>query len=57
MANQPAQQMPTRFRKGQILTAADMNKILDMLIKRIEGGRGIKVRAFGGRIVIETKNG
>ncbi len=53
MANQPGLPTITRFRPGQPLSAADLNRIVDGLLKRIIGGKGIRVRAFGGRIIIE----
>ena len=56
MPNEPAQRLPRRLRKGQMLTAHDMNLIVNALLKRIEGGRGITIRTFGRRIVIETSN-
>lgn len=31
-----------------------MNRIVDALVRRITGGKGIRVRAFGGQLTIET---
>ena len=54
MANRPAQYQPSRVRAGPVLTADELNRIVDSLVRRIEGGKGIRVRAFGNRIVIEA---
>jgi len=54
MANRPAQYQPSRVRAGTVLTADELNRIVDSLVRRIEGGKGIRVRAFGNRIVIEA---
>lgn len=56
MANQPGQARPDLLRQGTILTADQMNRIMRALVRRIEGGKGIKVRSFGGRIIIESSD-
>lgn len=54
MANQPGSLPPSHFRPGQSLTAQDLNRIVRMLTQRITGGQGIRVRGFGGQIVLES---
>ena len=54
MANNPGLVPPPRFTRGSVLTAEDMNRIVAMLVRRIEGGKGITVKSFGSRIVIES---
>lgn len=54
--NQSGNNVPKRFRKGQVLTAQQMNQLADMLAMRINGGNGINVRTFSGRIVIEARD-
>ena len=54
MANQPGSSLPNKFRSGQSLSAEDLNKIVRMVTHRITGGKGIRARAFGGQIVLET---
>ena len=58
MANQPGRRVFPRghFRRGMILTASDMNRIVNALVRRIEGGKGINVRSFNGRIIIEASD-
>ncbi len=56
MANRPSAIPPSRPRPGTVLTATEMNRIVQALVRRIEGGKGIKVRAFGGRVIIETSD-
>lgn len=53
MANQPGSSLPGRFRPGQALSAEDLNRIAGMISQRIVGGKGIRVRSFGGRLVLE----
>jgi hypothetical protein len=54
MANQPGSSLPTPFRPGQALSAKDLNRIVLMVVQRITGGKGIRVRSFGGQIVLES---
>lgn len=57
MANRPGLVPPrSGFRKGTMLNAEDLNRIVNMLVRRIEGGKGITVRTFGNRIVIEASD-
>ena len=53
MANQPGSNPPPRFRSGQVLRAEDLNRIVEMLARRILGGRGVRIRTFGNRIIID----
>lgn len=53
MANQPGADLPATPRTGTDLTAEELNRIVDMLLRRITGGKGINVRSFGGRLIIE----
>jgi len=53
VANQPGQSPPPRFRPGQPLRAEDLNRIVALLARRIVGGKGVRVRTFGNRIIIE----
>jgi hypothetical protein len=53
MANHPGRPQPGIPQKDKPLTADQLNRIVDMLIRRIEGGKGINIRTFGGRIIIE----
>ena len=53
MANTPGNPGPQRPRPNTVLTAVQVNRIIDGLIRRIEGGRGIKVRSMNGQIIIE----
>jgi len=54
MANLPAQPLPSHVRRGTVLTAEQLNRIVNMLVRRMEGGKGIRIRAFSGRIIIEA---
>lgn len=54
MSNRPGDLPPNQFRPGQSLAAADLNKIVEMLVGRISGGKGVRVRAFGTQIVIDA---
>ena len=53
MPNDPGLLPPDRFREGVVLGAGDMNRILRMLLRRIVGGKGIRVRVFTDQIIIE----
>lgn len=44
---------PRIFRPGEDLKQIDINNIVDRLIHQITGGRDIRVRTFGDRLVIE----
>jgi hypothetical protein len=50
----PGQPPPSRPRAGTVLTAEEMNRIVQALISRIDGGKGIRIKNFGGRIIIES---
>jgi hypothetical protein len=41
------------FRPGQSLKASDIESIIAQLISRISGGKGVRVRSFGNRLVVE----
>ena len=56
MINEGAKRLPATPRKGQILTAEQINRIVDGIIRRISGGKGIKIRAMGDQIVIEESD-
>lgn len=43
-----------RFEKGQVLTAAALNRVVDMILRKVTGGPGITVRAFGSQMIIEN---
>jgi len=52
--------MPTPvppFIPGQQLLASDLNRIVDAIIGRISGGKGIDVQKFGGAIVLNLVGG
>jgi hypothetical protein len=38
------------------LTADQLNRIMDALVHRIEPGKGIKIRSFGNRVIIEASD-
>ena len=40
------------FKPGDQVTADDLNGIVDKLVSRITGGRGILIRSFNGQIII-----
>ncbi len=44
------------FKSGQLLTAVQLNQVVDAIIKRIDGGPGISVTRIGNRIVIGLAN-
>lgn len=52
MANKSGNDLPGPFSKGQVLTASDLNKIVDAISKRIVGGFGVEVRSANGNITI-----
>jgi len=52
--NQPGSKPKPQFRKGQILTAQDLNNIVRMITKRLTAGKGISITSFNGRITIST---
>jgi hypothetical protein len=54
MANEPSIK-PPKFRAGGRLKASDFNRIVDLLIPRIIGGRGVNVRRIGKTIIIEER--
>lgn len=54
MPNSPGSSLPDPFRFGQVLKASDLNRIVNMIAQRIVGGNGIRARAFGGQIILET---
>jgi len=57
MANRPSSTPPRPvYWKGSILRAEDLQRIVDMLIKRLEGGKGISVKSFGKNLVIERND-
>ncbi len=56
MANNPASNKPAQPRKDTTLTAEELNRIVDMLLRRITGGKGISVRSFSGRLIIEESD-
>lgn len=45
-------EMGKRFRQGEELDASDINRIVDSLIPRITGGKGVTVRSFGNRLIV-----
>ena len=53
MANHPGKPTPGKPMRDKPITAGQLNRIVDMLIRRFEGGKGINIRVFGGRIIIE----
>jgi len=56
MANNTGNGSVAKPRKGTILTADQVNQIIETLIRRIEGGKGINIRSFNGRILIEESD-
>ena len=56
MANKTGITPPSVVKRGVPLTADEMNRIVDMLISKIEGGKGINVRTFGNTIIVEDSD-
>ena len=44
-------------RRGEAITAADMNKIVALILQTVKGGRGVLVKRVGQSIVIEMGRG
>jgi len=56
--NPAAEGIPRGFRPGTEVSAEQLNRIADMLVRRITGANGVRVRAFtGGQIIIELDEG
>lgn len=47
---------PTQVRKNQVITAQLLNNIIDAIVGRIVGGKGVTVRRMSNNIVIESKS-
>ena len=55
MVNEAGSQFPrNNRRRGEILRASELNRIVDALIRRLEGGRNINIRKLNGQIIIEA---
>lgn len=46
---------PNQVRKNQVITADLLNNIIDSLMNRIIGGKGVIVRRVGQNIIIELE--
>jgi len=46
---------PNQVRKNQVITADLLNSIIDSLMNRIIGGKGVIVRRVGQNIIIELE--
>ena len=46
---------PAQVRKNQVITADLLNSIIDSLMNRIIGGKGVIVRRAGQNIIIELE--
>lgn len=56
MVNKTGNVGPAQFRQGGGLSAADLNRIVDGLARRIIGdGQSVQVRSFNGQVVISAK--
>ena len=44
-------------RRGEAITAADMNKIVALILQTVKGGRGVLVKRVGQSIVVEMEQG
>ncbi len=42
------------FERGRQITASALNAVVDMIVKRIRGGRGISVKRAGDGIIISS---
>lgn len=47
--------MPPKFLSGEVLSAAKLNEVVDSIIQKIMGGRGISIKKFGSQVIIEAK--
>jgi len=43
------------FRRGEGLTSAELNEIVDQIMPRISGGKGVLVNSFGNRLIVSRR--
>ena len=56
MPNEVGKERVDRFRKARVLTARQINQIVDSHLLRGLGGKGINVSSFSGNLIVSDNS-